>query len=154
MTLRVYVPLFGLFLLAVAGWVAAHAADGKGPAAGGKPGSSPQTPLAVSLLQLIATPDAFEGKYVRVQGFVRIEHEGSAIYLHREDWEHMLTKNGLWLAASDSAPEGSKEAEVNNRYALIEGVFTAKQKGHLGLWSGSIEKITRMQPWEIRKAKK
>src|SRR5262245_8395367 len=144
----------GMVAVAIAVWVAAVTAGGKGAAAGEKPGSSPRQPLSVSLLQLIATPDAFEGKYVRVHGFVRIEHEGTAIYLHREDSEHMLTKNGLWLAASDGVAEGSKEAQVQDRYALIEGRFTAKTQGHLGLWSGSIEDITRMQPWEIRKAKK
>jgi hypothetical protein len=106
------------------------------------------------LLQLIATPEAFDGMYVRVCGFVRIEHEGTAVYLHREDWEHALTKNGLWLVANDATPEGSKEAQVQNRYALIEGRFSATRKGHLSLWSGSIENITRMEPWEIRKARK
>ena len=103
--------------------------------------------------QLIATPDAFDGKYIAGPR-VRPLSTGTAIYLHREDLEHMLTKNGLWLAASDTAPEGSKEAQVNDRYALIEGRFTAKKKGHRSLWSGSIEDITRMEPWEIRKTKK
>src|SRR5262249_1764153 len=110
MTLRVFVPVFGTVLLAIAGWAAAHAAGGKAFAQGEKPGSARRQPLSVSLLQLIATPADFDGKYVRVHGFVRIEHEGTAIYLHREDAEHMLTKNGLWLAASDVASEGSKEA--------------------------------------------
>src|ERR1043166_5387879 len=114
-------------------------------------GTASDRPMSVSLIQLIATPDAFHGKYVMIQGFVRIEHEGSAVYLHRDDCEHMLTRNGMWLAASDSAPEGSKEAVVNNRYALIVGQFNAKSKGHRGLWSGSIEKIARMEPWNIRK---
>jgi hypothetical protein len=151
---RIIVPVFGVVLLAMAGWAAANAAGGKAPAAGEKPGSSPQQPLSISLLQLIATPDAFDGQYVRVFGFVRIEHEGTAVYLHREDAEHMLCKNGLWLVASDVAPEGSREAQVKDRYALIEGRFNAKEKGHRGLWSGAVEKITRMQPWAIGKANK
>src|ERR1019366_417898 len=112
-----------------------------------KPGSSPQQPLYVSLLQLIATPDTFDGKYVRVIGFVCIEHEGTGIYLHREDSEHGLTKNGIWLVVAETAVEGSKEAQVKDRYALIEGRFAAKKKGHRGMWSGSIEDITRMQHW-------
>jgi hypothetical protein len=151
---RVIVPGLSAFLLAMAGWAAAIAPSGKAAAEGEKPGSSPQRPLAVSLLQLIATPGAFDGKYVRIQGFVRIEHEGTAIYLHREDAEHMLTRNGLWLAASDAAPAGSREAQVKDRYALIEGRFNANKKGHRGLWSGSLEDITRMEPWEVRKAEK
>jgi hypothetical protein len=154
MTSRVFVLVFGAVALAIAGWSAANATGGKAPAEEEKPGSSPRQPLWVSLLQLIATPDAFDGKYVRVLGFVHIGHEATAIYLHREDSEHMLTKNGLWLEASDAAPEGSKEAQVQDRYALVEGRFTAKKKGHRNLWSGSIEDITRMEPWEIRKAKK
>src|SRR5262245_15252541 len=110
MTSRVFVLVFGAVLVAIAGWAAAYAAGGKAPAEGENPGSSPRQPLSVSLLQLVATPDVFDGKHVRVQGFVRIEHEGTAIYLHREDAEHMLTKNGLWLVASDVASQGSKEA--------------------------------------------
>ncbi len=111
-------------------------------------------PVDVSLIQLIAAPATFDGKAIRVWGFVRIEHEATAVYLHRDDWEHSLTKNGLWLATNDAAPEGTKEAEVNNRYALIEGRFNANMKGHMGLWSGSIERITRMEAWEIRKGQK
>ncbi|HYT91974.1 MAG TPA: sigma-70 family RNA polymerase sigma factor [Gemmataceae bacterium] len=118
-----------------------------------QPGSAAGSPLAVSLIQLIATPKAFDGKYVRVWGFVRFEHEGSAIYLHREDFEQALTKNGLWLVATDIPAEGSDEAKVNNRYALIEGRFNAGERGHRGLWSGSLDRITRMIPWEIRKPK-
>jgi hypothetical protein len=151
---RFLVLVFGAALLAVAGWAAATTAGGKATAEGEKPGSSPQQPLAVSLVQLIATPEAFDGKYVRVQGFVRLEHEGTAIYLHREDAEHMLTKNGLWLVASDMPTEGSREAQVQDRYALIEGRFSAKKHGHRDLWSGSVEDITRMVPWEIRQPKK
>jgi hypothetical protein len=154
MTPRVCLLLFGAFLLASAAGTGAMVPGGKTPAEGEKPGASPQQPLSVSLLQLIATPEAFDSMYVRVCGFVRIEHEGTAVYLHREDWEHVLTKNGLWLAANDAPADGSKEAQVQNRYALIEGRFSATRKGHRGLWSGSIEDITRMEPWEIRKAKK
>lgn len=49
MTLRVYILLFGAFLLAIAGWAAANAAGGKAPAEGEKAGSSATQPLSVSL---------------------------------------------------------------------------------------------------------
>jgi hypothetical protein len=148
---RLVLPLLGIALvIALALWAVA----GPDPSASAAAGPAPDRPVAVSLVQLIANPDAFDGKLVRVTGFVRVEHEGTAIYLHREDWEHMLTKNGLWLAANDSAPEGSREAGVNNRYALIEGRFNAKKKGHRGLWSGSIEGISRMEAWDVGKRQK
>jgi hypothetical protein len=108
----------------------------------------------VSLVQLIAAPEKFDGKTVRVHGYVRIEHEGTAVYLHRDDCEHMLTKNGLWLAVNDGVGPGSREEAVNNRYAIIEGRFEAGKKGHMGLWSGSLVDVSRLEPWEVRKAKR
>jgi hypothetical protein len=154
MKLRVSILAFGTVFLAIAGWLAANATTAKAPDDTEKPGSSPQQPLSVSLIRLIATPDAFDGKYVQVTGFVSIEHEGTAVYLHRDDWQYMLTKNGLWLVASDIPGEGSNEAKVKERYALIEGRFSAKKQGHRGLWSGSIEEVARMVPWAPRKVKK
>jgi hypothetical protein len=151
MTHRVTLPRIGSGrVVAVVLWAVTHPSS----PASAAPEPASDRPVAVSLVQLIATPEAFDGRLVRVQGFVRIEHEGTAVYLHRDDCEHMLTKNGLWLAVNDSAPEGSREAGVNNRYALIEGRFTAKKKGHKDLWSGSVEDVTRMEPWEIGKVKK
>jgi hypothetical protein len=146
--------VLGLLVLALASWAVVNSASNRATADPPQAGASPQQPIAVSLVQLIAKPEAFDGKYVQVQGFVCIEHEGTAIYLHREDAEHMLTRNGLWLAVNDAAPAGSSEAMVKDRYALIEGRFNAQSKGHRGLWSGAIENVTRMQPWEIRKANK
>ena len=114
----------------------------------------PGRPVSVSLIRLIANPEAFDGKLVRVFGYVRVEHEGTAVYLHREDYVKGLSKNGLWLAANDSAAEGSREAAVQNRYSLIEGRFSATETGHRGGWSGSISDITRMEPWDVDREKK
>jgi hypothetical protein len=95
-------------------------------------GSSPQQPLAVSLVRLIATPQAFDGKYVQVTGFVGIEHEGTAIYLHRDDWQHMLTKNGVWLVVSDIPAEDSGQ---KNKGAVRSdrGTFRRQQSRAQGL---------------------
>ncbi len=121
------------------------------------PAAQPPDPdrvIDVSLIRLIATPEAFDGKRVRAHGFVRVEHEGTSVYLHREDYKHSLTKNGLWLQASDAAAPASREAAVNDRYALIEGRFSAKDTGHRGMWSGAIKDITRMEPWEFPERQK
>lgn len=101
----------------------------------------------VSLVSLIATPREFDGKQVRVVGFARLEFEGNAIYLHREDHMHGILKNGLWLDV-ERLPKKSA-ASANNRYVIVEGVFSMADKGHLGLWSGSIQKVTRMDPWSV-----
>jgi hypothetical protein len=57
-----------------------------------------QSDVHVSLIHLIANPEAFDGKPVSVMGFFRYEFEGTALYVHREDYEHALSKNGIWVA--------------------------------------------------------
>lgn len=102
-------------------------------------------PLDVSLIQLIAKPKDYDGKVVRVIGFVRLEFEGNAIYLHQDDYKHRISKNGLWIDVTDDIRK--KQKEYDQKYVLLEGTFNAKETGHMGLWSGSIQKITRFQAW-------
>lgn len=103
-------------------------------------------PIDVSMLSLIAAPKDFDGKQVRVIGFARLEFEGNAIYLHKEDYLHGILKNGLWLDI-DSLPRKAG-AIPDNQYVIVEGTFSMKDQGHLGLWAGSIQKITRLDRWK------
>jgi hypothetical protein len=105
-------------------------------AADEKPRSSPEQPLEVSIIQLIACPNDFDGEYVRVEGFYHTEFEGTAIYLHQEDYEKSLSKNGLWV--------NRVSREVDLKYVLIEGRFNATRKGHFGGWSGEIDEVKRL----------
>lgn len=96
----------------------------------------------VSLYELITRPEAFHGKRVRVIGFAHFEFEGDALYAHREDWERGLLKNGVWLV-----PPKSGADSLNNHYILVEGRFSATSRGHFGLWSGSLDSVTRYDVW-------
>jgi hypothetical protein len=102
-------------------------------------------PLNVSLVRLIANPKDYDGKVVRVIGFMRLEFEGDGIYLHQDDYKHSIYKNGLWIDTSEDMHK--RKAELDQKYVLVEGTFNAKMTGHMGLWSGSIQKITRCQVW-------
>jgi hypothetical protein len=103
-------------------------------------------PDDVSLLQLIANPVAFDGKRVRVIGFAHIEFEGQDLFLHREDFEHMLLKNALWL----DVPLRPEVTKFNGRYMIVEGTFSARSKGHLGNNSGAIIDVSRYDPMPSR----
>jgi hypothetical protein len=108
------------------------------------PDAMAEQSLVVSMIQLIATPEKYQGKRVRMLAFLRIEFEGNALYLHKEDYQHLLYGNGLWI----DLPKGiSNGKELNNRYVLVEGLFDGTQKGHMGLWSGTITDVTRLEPW-------
>ncbi len=100
----------------------------------------------VSIIQLIANPEKFNGKYVRLIGFVRLEFEGDAIYLHKEDYERGLTKNGLWLEITGDCC-GDNTQGFDQKYCLVQGTFNAENRGHMDLFSGSIENIKRIKTW-------
>jgi len=107
---------------------------------------APDTLQDVSLIQLIAHPERFEGKRVRFIGFLRIEFEGNAIYLHRDDFDHGIGKNGLWVSIPDDMTKQQQD-EVNMHYVICVGVFTARWQGHMGMFSGEIRNVRRLQLW-------
>ena len=104
------------------------------------------------LVQLIANPRSYDGKIVRVIGFVRLEFEGNSIYLHQDDSTHDITKNGLWIDATEEMR--TNKADFDQKYVLLEGTFSAKETGHMGLWSGSIQRIARCQLWKGKHGRK
>ena len=79
----------------------------------------------VSMIQLIANPEKYDGKYVRVMGFLRLEFEGNGLYLHREDYEESLYKNGVWVHVAEIVAN----RQFNMKYVLIEGTFDPKDRG-------------------------
>jgi hypothetical protein len=88
----------------------------------------------VSIVQLLATPEKFNGKFVRVFGFLSLEFEGDALYLHREDYVQGLTKNGMWVDRTGEMERNAKK--LNMHYVLIEATFDADDHGHMGLFRG------------------
>jgi hypothetical protein len=112
--------------------------------------SKADQPLDVSMVQLIANPEKFDGKHIRVIGFLRIEFEGNALYFHREDYEIGLLKNAIWV---DVTPQMEKQSsKFNMQYVLLEGIFSASEKGHMDAFSGSIKRINRVMPWPSRRS--
>jgi len=99
----------------------------------------------VTLVQLIANPEKFDGKLVSVIGFLRLEFEGNVLYLHREDYDHAILGDGIWV---DVTPEMTKHKEsLQMHYVLLVGIFDSKDRGHMGMWSGSLTKIQRAEAW-------
>jgi len=106
----------------------------------------------VSLIQLIANPDEYHGKLVRVVGVTNIEFEGNQIFTSKEHYKYSILMNALWINL-DLDILGVKEDELKNyngKYVLIEGIFNKNETGHMGMNSGSIDKISRFDLWEIK----
>jgi hypothetical protein len=108
-----------------------------------------QEPTDVTLVRLIANPEKFDGKLIRVIGFLRLEFEGNVLYLHREDYENAILGDGIWV---DVTPVVTKQsATLNMNYVLLEGIFSADERGHMGMWSGTIKQVRRAQLWRAVK---
>ena len=112
-------------------------------------------PINISLINLIASPNDYHGKKVRVIGVSIIEFEGDSLYLSREQVLNGVTKNAVWITPNYEVlgTTEKKLAENNGGYSLVEGIFNKDNHGHMGLFSGSIDNITRFQPWPAEEIK-
>jgi hypothetical protein len=111
-----------------------------------------QEPTNVTLVQLIANPEKFDGRLIRVIGFLRLEFEGNVLYLHREDYDNAILGDGIWV---DETSEMNKQrAKLNMSYVLLEGIFSSRERGHMGMWSGTIKEVRRAQVWVPAKHEK
>lgn len=95
----------------------------------------------VSLVSLIANPEKYEGQRIAVAGFLHIEFEGTAIYLHQDDYVYGISQNGIWVFLPENLDSISDfpGSCQSNRYVQIVGRFSSKFKGHMGAWGGSIQ---------------
>lgn len=107
--------------------------------------ASAAEPTDVSIVQLIASPEKFDGKLIRVIGFLRLEFEGDALYLHREDYENGIMEDALWVDVNSEMTEQAKA--LNMKYVPLEGIFSSSDHGHMGMFQGTITKIRRAQFW-------
>src|SRR5580704_15463974 len=75
-------------------------------------------PIGVGMVALVANPQRYEGKITRTVGFLCVEFEGNALYVHDEDYRHGLSKNSMALRLSDSQSKQFKSLSL--RYVIIE----------------------------------
>ncbi|MNM57512.1 hypothetical protein D3C81_687150 [compost metagenome] len=104
----------------------------------------------VSLIQLIANPDQFNGKDVRVIGFLHLEFEGDAVYSHRDDYEYSIHKNSVSINLSES--QIGSWRKLSGGYVIVQGRFNSVDQGHFGARSGSLQNITRLGNWSVRRS--
>jgi hypothetical protein len=107
-------------------------------------GDPPRPAPSVSLVSLIATPDKFDGQYIRVHGigFFDPKHSLSAIFLTRDDKLKGNRSNGFYLYLSAFT---EKINRLNNRFIVVQGVFRSGDKGHLDSFQGSLVDIDRIE---------
>jgi hypothetical protein len=106
-----------------------------------------QGPLSVSLVQLIATPERFDGKMVAVTGFLTIGHEATFLYLSEADYEHALPENAVSFELTREMLDDREK--LNRSYVVLVGVFRANRRAGYTYPcpNGAVTKITRFSQW-------
>jgi hypothetical protein len=91
----------------------------------------------VSVIDLIANPELFDGQKVLIVGYVHVAYESRAVYLHKDDFLYDITRNALWLAVADSVDL----KKCQNSYATVRGTFKAGLGGHVDAFMGTLDKV-------------
>jgi hypothetical protein len=82
-------------------------------------------PINVSMIQLIATPERFDGKMVSVVGYLGIESEDARLYVSEEDYRRYIPENGVFIDVNKEMERNIEKIDIH--YVILAGVF--RQKG-------------------------
>jgi hypothetical protein len=86
-----------------------------------------QLPPAISIIQLIANPEKYNGQTVTVMGFMTIAFESDMLYLSYEDYQHAIVPNAVWFERNPHIMADSEKLDLN--YVEIIGTFTTDTIG-------------------------
>lgn len=112
-------------------------------------GTNPANQYAteVSMVQLLSTPEKYDGKLIRVIGVGNLEFEGNYLSLSKEDHKYGVG-NSVWIELGEKAISYDEAKEYNGKYVIVEGFFDKDDRGHFDMFCGSIKNISRYQLWE------
>jgi hypothetical protein len=113
-------------------------------------GKANQSVENISLVSLIANPEKYDGKGIRLIGAFQLEFEGQSFCLHKEDLRQHILANCIWINPDFRAlgTDGTTLATLNGQYVLLEGTFHKDNRGHRGIYAGSVGGVWRVTSWE------
>lgn len=99
----------------------------------------------VSLIQLIANPDAFDGRYVSVSGYLTLSDEyESSLFLDENSYSSGLSANSVAIDLESSKGEIQKRAKERDRkYVVVAGRFKA---GPTAFSGGTLQGVYYLAP--------
>ena len=104
-------------------------------------GGGPPYPVQASMIQLIATPERFDGKLVSTSGFLSIEREAALLFLDKESCDHLLSDNAIWFFLNEEL--GKNREKLNRNYVILVGVFRNQKKGSGTNPNGGLDPVQR-----------
>ena len=98
----------------------------------------------VTMIQLIATPEKYHEKLIRVIGVGNLEFEGDYLWFSKEDLIY-YTDQRIWLSWGERAIPYEEARAYNGKYVLVEGIFNMCRNGHGTSFLGTIEQVSRYE---------
>lgn len=95
----------------------------------------------ISIVTLLAEPVSKIPQRVQVAGFLVLEFEGQALYLHREDYQQGLTRNAIRIALT--AQQEMQFKDFSGSYVLVEASFK-KVPNSEDTFTGSLFNVRRI----------
>ena len=96
---------------------------------------------AVTLRDVISDPKAYDGRRVRLHGFLILQFEGNALYLSEADYRAQRFDRSLWVDESSRHPDA---AILSGKLAFVSGVVDAGNPGHMGLRPAALVEVSSM----------
>lgn len=94
-------------------------------------------PARDSIIGMVANPEKYNQRQVSVLGFLSLNQENYAVFLHAEDFRQAIYSNALWLHIPSERKEQYKA--FNGKYCLVEGVFKSGDFGFGGFYAGAVD---------------
>lgn len=89
---------------------------------------------SVSLSQILANPELFDGVRVLTYGYLRIGLEETAVYAYREDVD-LPSENRVWVRLPS---DPGVFVDLHGHYVQLKGVFKLGASGHSSEYFGEI----------------
>jgi hypothetical protein len=103
---------------------------------------------AIRYSSLITNPARYDGKRIAVAGNYHREFECSMLTPQKFDWRGLDSDEDFWVDGPSKFAKKSAVRWKNDSWVWIEGVFSARHGGHLGVSPGVIYRVTKFTALE------
>ncbi len=102
----------------------------------------------VSIVDLIAHPEQFHQKLVRVSGFLHNHFEDTALYLSKEAADYCDSSLSIWIVVADKieAHPDKPGTYFDGKRVTITGTFDKDRHGHSFASPGTLMEVSEI--WE------
>ncbi len=104
--------------------------------------------LSISFIQLISHPEKYDGKLLRVSGFMHVKPEDVGLYFSKKNADYLM-RESIWISFDSSFLKVNNVKLFDCKYVELIGIFDKDEKGHISGFQGSLKSVSY-----IRKLKK